>query len=432
MPTVVCHHCSEVFTTNGPKPDQCPSCGKTLHIEGDPTPTGPALHSTIIHIGEGNPTAFGRYIVQSRLGAGGFGTVFLAQDPQLGRPVAIKVPRGETGRSPLGLERFSREARNIAQLRHPNIVSVFDVELDGEPPFIVCDYVEGETLSDRMRKEPLSFRTAAQLIADVAQAVDYAHKSGIIHRDIKPSNIMIDSDGKPRLMDFGLAKREAIDNTVTTGHAILGTPAYMSPEQAWGGKRGEVDRRSDIYSLGTVLYQLLTRELPFRGEPRMVLRQVIEDDPKSARTLNAEIPRDLETICEKAMHKEPGGRYQTAGALADDLIHWLRGEPIEARPATRLERSWRWCRRNPAPAGLIVGAIVFLIALSGGLWGYAAVQTSARRNADNARRKLKRCSRRTRNFCRMRTSKREAGTCVLLNSRTITTRRRRFPGFMKR
>jgi eukaryotic-like serine/threonine-protein kinase len=388
MPTVVCHHCSEVFTTDGPKPDQCPSCGRTLHIEGDPTPTGPALHSTIIHIGERKPTSFGRYVVQSRLGVGGFGTVFLAKDPQLDRPVAIKVPRGESAQSKLGLERFAREARTIAQLRHPNIVSVFDVELDGEPPFIVCDYVEGETLGDRMRKSPLSFRESAQLIADVALAVDYAHESGVIHRDIKPSNIMIASDGKPRLMDFGLAKREAIDNTVTTGHAILGTPAYMSPEQAWGSKRGPIDRRSDIYSLGTVLYQLLTRELPFHGEPRMVLRQVIEDDPKRPRTLNADIHRDLETICEKAMQKEPRSRYQTAGALADDLNHWLRGEPIEARPTTRLEKSWRWCRRNPAAAGLIVGTLGFLIVLSGGLWAYAAVQTGARRNAENARKEI--------------------------------------------
>ena len=240
------------------------------------------MHSTIIHIGDRKPVAFGRYIVESRLGIGGFGTVFLANDPQLKRSVAIKVPRGETANSKLGLERFAREAKTIAQLRHPNIVSVFDVELDGEPPFIVCDYVDGETLGDRMKKNPLSFRDAAQLIAVVARAVDYAHESGVIHRDIKPSNIMIDSKGDPRLMDFGLAKREAIDNTVTTGHAILGTPAYMSPEQAWGSKRGTIDRRSDIYSLGTVLYQLLTRELPFHGEPRMVLRQVIEDDPKSA------------------------------------------------------------------------------------------------------------------------------------------------------
>jgi eukaryotic-like serine/threonine-protein kinase len=381
MPTVVCHHCSEVFTVDGPKPDQCPSCGRTLHIEGDPTPTGPQYQSTLIQFGERKPTAFGRYVVQSRLGAGGFGSVFLAKDPQLDRLVAIKVPRGETGRSPLGLERFAREGRNIAQLRHPGIVSVFNVELDGELPFIVCEYVEGETLSDHMRKAPLSFREAARLIADVATAVDYAHECGIIHRDIKPSNIMIASDGKPRLMDFGLAKREAIDNTVTSDHAILGTPAYMSPEQAWGRKRGPVDRRSDIYSLGTVLYQLLTRELPFHGEPRMVLRQVIEDDPKSPRSLNADIPRDLETICEKAMQKEPAGRYQTAGALADDLHHWLRGEPIEARPVTRLERSWHWAKRHPAPAALAVSIAALLAVSAGGAFAYAAVANDARKQA---------------------------------------------------
>ena len=281
----------------------------------------------------------GRYVVQSKLGAGGFGSVFLRKNPQLDRLVAIKVPRADTGSSTIALERFAREGRSAAQLRHPGIVSVFNVELDGELPFIVCEYVDGEPLSDRLRKAPFSFADAARLVAEVASAVHYAHQCGIIHRDIKPSNIMISSDGKPRLMDFGLAKREAIDVTVTAEHAIIGTPAYMSPEQAWGGKRGAVERRSDVYSLGTVLYHLLTREIPFHGEPRMVLRQVIQDDPKNPRSLNGDVPRDLETICQKAMQKEPAGRYQTAGALADDLNRWLRGEPIQARPVKRLERS---------------------------------------------------------------------------------------------
>ncbi len=237
MPTVVCHHCSEVFTVDGPKPDQCPSCGRTLHIEGDPTPTGPALHSTILQFGERKPTAFGRYVVQSRLGAGGFGSVFLAKDPQLDRLVAIKVPRGETGRSPLGLERFAREGEisRSSAIRASSRSSTSSSTASS--PSSCASTSTGETLSDHMRKAPLSFRDTAQLIADVATAVDYAHECGIIHRDIKPSNIMIDSDRKPRLMDFGLAKREAIDDPVTSPHAILGTPAYMSPEQAWGGKR---------------------------------------------------------------------------------------------------------------------------------------------------------------------------------------------------
>ncbi len=358
MPTIVCHHCSEIFTVDGPKPDQCPSCGRTLHIEGDPTSaSGPPCIPPSFISGIASRSRLVATLLspawESAVSARSFW-------PEAIRKLSIgwwrsKFRGGETAHAvKLRLERFAREARSIAQLRHPNIVSVFDVQLDAEPPFIVCEYVNGETLSDRMRKSPLSFREAAQLIADVAVAVDYAHESGIVHRDIKPSNIMIDSTGKPRLMDFGLAKRETIDHTVTTGHAILGTPAYMSPEQAWGGKRGAVDRRSDIYALGTVLYQLLTRELPFRGEPRMVLRQVIEDDPKNPRSLNADIPRDLETICETAMHKEPGGRYQTAGALADDLEPLARAaRPIEARPVTRLERSVRWCRRNPITTGLV-------------------------------------------------------------------------------
>ncbi len=235
MPTVICHHCSEAISVTGPKPDQCPSCGRTLHIEGDFTRTGPQNCSTALQLVERPRTMIGRYVVQSKLGAGGFGSVFLAQDSQLDRLVAIKVPRADTGSSTIALERFAREGRSAAQLRHPGIVSVFNVELDGELPFIVCEYVDGEPLSDRLRKAPFSFADAARLVAEVASAVHYAHQCGIIHRDIKPSNIMISSDGKPRLMDFGLAKREAIDVTVTAEHAIIGTPAYMSPEQAWGG-----------------------------------------------------------------------------------------------------------------------------------------------------------------------------------------------------
>jgi WD40 repeat protein len=384
MPTFMCTHCSEIVTVDGPVPDQCPTCGHTLHIEGDPTPTGPQLHSTVIQVLERRRTTIGRYVVQSKLGAGGFGSVFLAKDPQLDRLVAIKVPRGETGTSPIGLERFAREGRNAAQLRHPGIVSVFNVELDGELPFIVCEYVEGVSLSDRLRQGPFSFREAARLVAEIASALDYAHEHGIIHRDIKPSNIMISPDGKPRLMDFGLAKREAIDVTVTTDQAIIGTPAYMSPEQAWGGKQGTVDRRSDVYSLGTVMYHLLTREIPFHGEPRMVLRQVIQDDPKNPRSLNGDIPLDLETIVAKAMQKEPAARYQTAGALADDLNRWLRGEPIQARPVTRPERLWRWCRRNPAPAGLVGSVALLLIVLTIGSGVLAAVQSSARRRIAEA------------------------------------------------
>jgi eukaryotic-like serine/threonine-protein kinase len=367
MPTIICSHCSEVVTVeHGPVPIICPSCGKTLRVEGDVTRTGGALPSTVEYIPEPLPANFERYIVLKRIGGGGFGIVYLARDPQLDCPVAIKTPRPGPGTTKHALERFEREGRSAARLRHPGIVSILNVGHDGRLPFLVCEYVEGQTLSDRVKEGPIPFREVARIVAEVAIAVNYAHTHGVIHRDIKPSNIMLCDDGKPRLMDFGLAKRD-VDLTITHPNAILGTPAYMSPEQARGGDDERVvNERSDVYSLGATLYNLLTRDIPFHGEPRAVLRQVIEDEPKNPRSLNAEIPPDLEVICQKAMRKESTGRYKSAGALAADLQRWLDGRPIEARPVTRIERSWRWCRRNPITAGLVgtIAALFVIVAFS--------------------------------------------------------------------
>jgi hypothetical protein len=200
-------------------------------------------------------------------------------------------------------------------------------------------------------------RRAADVVAQVADALAYAHLHGVVHRDVKPSNIMLDPEGQPHLMDFGLAKRETDDPPETVEGQVLGTPAYMSPEQA-RGESNRVDGRTDVYSLGVVLYELLTGERPFHGNRRMLLLQVLEDEPRPPRRLNDRIPRDLETICLKAMSKTSGRRYALASDLADDLRRFLRNEPVRARPAGWAERAWRWSRRNPVPASLLLAVTV--------------------------------------------------------------------------
>jgi tetratricopeptide (TPR) repeat protein len=285
------------------------------------------------------------------------GVVFRASQRGLNRLVAIKMIRGGDQARPDHFARFRTEAEAVARLSHPNIVQIYEIDESGGLPYLSLELLEGGTLSERLAGNPQPGRDAARLLGVLASAVQFAHDAGIVHRDLKPSNVLFTVDGIPRITDFGLAKRLESDSRQTETGAIMGTPCYMAPEQARGQTR-DVGPPADTYALGAILYEMLTGRPPFKGEtPIETVRQVVEDDVVPPSRLVPKVARDLETICLHCLHKEPGRRYASAGALAADLDRFLAGRPVKARRTPFWERGIKLARRHPVPATLLLLAL---------------------------------------------------------------------------
>ena len=304
----------------------------------------------------------GRYQIIQEMGHGGMGVVYKAYDPELERTVALKVLLAPEK----FLDRFVREAKATARLRHPHIVSVYDIGRSGQQYFFTMDFIDGVSLKKLHQLAPLATEQIVTVLDKVARAVDYANDQGIIHRDLKPSNIMLDADKHPKVMDFGLAKIEKASKRLSQTGMMIGTLEYMSPEQAQGNPR-HIDKRSDVYGLGAILYELLTASPPFSGSSSYeVIFQIANKRPVPPRQKNRDIPKDLETICLKALAKNKEARYQSAGEFADDLGRFARGEPIQGRRQTPGAALAVWGKRYCQ--WLAAAAMVLLASLISYLW----------------------------------------------------------------
>ena len=387
------------------------STWRQLAAHADTRRTLPGAGS-LLTSAEGQPLRLGGYDILGELGRGGMGVVYLARDVRLGRQVALKMIRGGALDDLENQSRFLSEARAIATLQHPNIVQLLEMgTLEGRLYFAL-EYVPGGSLAQRLDAGPLTPAQAAACLEPLARAVEHAHQQGVVHRDLKPANVLLPGGREqesgnnttternvgltaesslvtPKVTDFGLAKRlDAADALTQTG-VIVGTPSYMAPEQATGGKT-EVGPAADIYALGAILYECLTGRPPFLAASALdTLEAVQHEEPVPPRRLQRHVPRDLETICLKCLQKEPAQRYATAGALAEDLGRFLRGEPIRARPVPAPERLWRWCRRNPlATTFLATLALATLGMLGLATWAWSErnrAEEHAQRADQNAR-----------------------------------------------
>jgi tetratricopeptide (TPR) repeat protein/tRNA A-37 threonylcarbamoyl transferase component Bud32 len=328
------------------------------------------------------------YEVQTVLGRGGMGVVYRARHLKLNRAVALKMLLSGAYAGPQELVRFQREAEAVAGLRHANIVQVYDIgELHGRPYFTM-EFIEGGSLAESLAGTPQPARHAAVLVAKLAEAVQVAHQGGIIHRDLKPANVLLTVDGTPKITDFGLARRFEGEAQLTLSGARIGTPSYMAPEQA-AGKVSAVGPAADVYALGAILYEMLTGRPPFRAETvAETERQVIAEEPVSPSRLNPKVPRDLETICLKCLHKDPLRRYATAAALAGDLQRFQRGEAVMARRTGVVELAAKWANRHRALTTAIAGGALLSISLLALGWWIVLQRTVVARAVEEDFRQL--------------------------------------------
>jgi serine/threonine-protein kinase len=355
-------------TTTGPGAtiDTDPSSGAGSRADPASTaPSGEGANGADVAVSLPGGTRvryFGDYELIKELGRGGMGVVYKARQISLNRPVALKMIKAAALASDDELRRFQNEAEAVALLDHPQIVPILEVDNHNGQRYFTMKLIGGTSLDNKLADYVANPKAAARLLEQAAEAVHHAHQRGILHRDLKPANILVDVHGDPFVTDFGLAKRVEGDSELTHSGAIMGTPAYMAPEQA-SGRRGAVTTASDVYGLGAVLYALLTGRAPFVGESVMeTIDQVRDRAPEPPSRHNGRVSRELEVICLKCLEKVPGRRYSSAQALADDLRHYLAGEPITAQPVGAAMRAWMWCERNPTLAGLAASLVLALLA----------------------------------------------------------------------
>jgi tRNA A-37 threonylcarbamoyl transferase component Bud32 len=372
-----CPRCGVELPVDAPE-GLCPRCLLQQGIgegSGPPANAGndPTLAPRMTHSGGPMPGAhvryFGDYEILEEIARGGMGVVYKARQVSLDRVVALKMILAGHLASEADVQRFYVEAKSAANLQHPNIVAIHEVGQHNGQHYFSMDYVPGKSLAELVREGPLPAERAASLVKTIAEAVHFAHQRGILHRDLKPQNVLIDGDDRPRVTDFGLAKRIETESGVTQTGEVLGSPSYMPPEQA-ASRPEEVGPHSDVYSLGALLYELLTSRPPFRGATAWeTIAQVLQKPPASLRKVNPDVPQDLETICLKCLEKSPERRYHSARELAEELGRFLNHAPIHARPASVARRAAFWATQHPwaiaAAASLLMLGLAFI---AYGLW----------------------------------------------------------------